>query len=44
MIGIIGLAKSLKLDVSAIEAIWKKNLKVRKHRDWEALPQAFKKK
>ena len=30
MVGIIGLAKSLKLDVSALEAIWKKNLKVQK--------------
>lgn len=44
MVGIIGLAKSLKIDVSALEAIWKKNLKVRKHRDWEDMPQAFKKK
>ena len=41
MVGIIGLAKGLKLDVSALEAIWKKNLKVRKHRDWEEMPQAF---
>lgn len=44
MVGILGLAKKLKIDVSALEAIWKKNLKVRKHRDWEELPQAFKKK
>lgn len=44
MVGILGLAKKLKLDMSALEAVWKKNLKVRKHRDWEALPQAFKKK
>lgn len=44
MVGIIGLAKTLKVDVSALEAIWKKNLKVRKHRDWEEMPQAFKKK
>ena len=43
MDGILGLAKKLKLDVSALEAIWKKNLKVRKHRDWEEMPQAFKK-
>ena len=43
MVGILGLAKKLKLDVSALEAIWKKNLKVRKHRDWEEMPQAFKK-
>ncbi len=44
MVGFLGLAKSLKVDVSALEAIWKKNLKVRKHRDWEEMPQAFKKK
>lgn len=44
MVGILGLAKKKKVDVSALGAIWKKNLKIRKHRDWEALPQAFKKK
>jgi UDPglucose 6-dehydrogenase len=44
MVGILGLAKKLKVDVSALNAIWKKNLKVRKHRDWEDMPQAFKKK
>jgi UDPglucose 6-dehydrogenase len=44
MVGILGLAKKEKIDMSATEAIWKKNLKIRKKRDWEALPQAFKKK
>ncbi len=44
MVGILGLAKKLKVDVSALTAIWKKNLKIRKHRDWEEMPQAFKKK
>ncbi len=43
MVGILGLARKLKVDMSALEAIWKKNLKVRKHRDWEEMPQAFKK-
>jgi UDPglucose 6-dehydrogenase len=43
MVGILGLAKDLKIDVSALDAVWKKNLKIRKNRDWEALPQAFKK-
>jgi UDPglucose 6-dehydrogenase len=43
MVGILGLAKTLKVDVSALTAIWKKNLKIRKHRDWEEMPQAFKK-
>jgi UDPglucose 6-dehydrogenase len=44
MVGILGLAKKLKVDMSVLESVWKKNLKVRKHRDWEELPQAFKKK
>lgn len=44
MVGILGLAKELKVDMSALEAVWKKNLKVRKNRDWEEMPQAFKKK
>jgi UDPglucose 6-dehydrogenase len=43
-IGILGLAKNLKVDMSALDAIWKKNLKIRKNRDWEEMPQAFKKK
>lgn len=43
-IGILGIAKKLGVDMSALTAIWKKNLKIRKNRDWEALPQAFKKK
>jgi len=44
MVGILGLAKKLRVDVSALSAVWKKNLKIRKNRDWEELPQAFKKK
>lgn len=43
-IGILGLAKKLKVDMSVLEEVWKKNLKVRKNRDWESMPQAFKKK
>lgn len=42
-VGILGLAKKLKLDMSALEGIWKKNLKIRKNRDWEKMPQAFNK-
>jgi UDPglucose 6-dehydrogenase len=41
-IGILGIAKKLKIDMSVLEAVWKKNLKVRKNRDWEEMPQAFK--
>jgi UDPglucose 6-dehydrogenase len=44
MVGILGIARELKVDMSALDAIWKKNLKVRKNRDWEEMPQAFKKK
>jgi UDPglucose 6-dehydrogenase len=43
MVGILGLAKKENVDVSALEAVWKKNLKIRKNRDWEEMPQAFKK-
>lgn len=43
-IGILGIAKELNVDMSALDAVWKKNLKIRKHRDWEEMPQAFKKK
>ncbi len=42
-IGILGLAKNLGVDMSALRAIWDKNLKIRKNRDWESMPQAFKK-
>jgi UDPglucose 6-dehydrogenase len=42
-IGILGLAKKLDVDMSALQAVWDKNLKIRKNRDWEELPQAFKK-
>lgn len=41
MVGILGLAKKLKVDVTALSAIWKKNIKIRKNRDWEEMPQAF---
>ena len=44
MVGILGFAKKIGVDMSALDAVWKKNLKIRKNRDWEALPQAFKKK
>ena len=42
-IGILGLAKKLEVDMSALQAVWDKNLKIRKNRDWEDMPQAFKK-
>ncbi|EKE12345.1 MAG: hypothetical protein ACD_13C00235G0002 [uncultured bacterium] len=42
-IGILGLAKQIGIDMSALQAIWDKNLKIRQNRDWEEMPQAFKK-
>lgn len=42
-IGILGIAKKLKVDMSVLQAVWDKNLNVRKNRDWEEMPQAFKK-
>lgn len=44
MIGILGLAGKRKIDVSVLEAVWKKNLKVRKNRDWEHMTSAFREK
>ncbi len=43
-IGILGLARGLKVDMSVLQAVWDKNLKVRKNKDWEDMPQAFEKK
>ncbi|HTK03675.1 MAG TPA: hypothetical protein VL401_02800 [Alphaproteobacteria bacterium] len=42
-IGILGIAKELGVDMSVLQAVWDKNLKVRKNKDWEDMPQAFKK-
>jgi UDPglucose 6-dehydrogenase len=44
MVGILGLAKEIKVDMSVLNEVWKKNLKIRKHKEWEEMPQAFKKK
>ena len=41
MIGPLGLAKKKKLDTSVLTAVWRKNLKVRKNRDWEHMSSAF---
>lgn len=40
---ILGLARKLKVDLSVLEAAWKKNLKIRKVRDWEEIDGAVKK-
>ena len=44
MIGLLGFARKLKVDMSALSAIWQKNLKIRKNRDWEHMTSAFRKK
>jgi len=44
MIGILGMARKRKIDVSVLEAVWKKNLKVRKSREWEHMSSAFREK
>jgi nucleotide sugar dehydrogenase len=44
MIGVLGLSKKLKVDMSALSAIWQKNLKIRKNRDWEHMTSAFREK
>jgi UDPglucose 6-dehydrogenase len=41
MIGLLGFAKESKIDMSALEAVWKKNLKLRKNRDWEHMSSSF---
>lgn len=41
MLGFLSFARKKKVDMSALEAIWKKNLKIRKHRDWEEKENAF---
>ncbi len=41
MIGLLGFARKNKIDMSVLEAVWNKNLKIRKHRDWEKMENAF---
>jgi UDPglucose 6-dehydrogenase len=41
MIGLLSFAKKKDIDMSVLEAVWKKNLKVRKVRDWEKMDNAF---
>jgi UDPglucose 6-dehydrogenase len=43
-VAILGLARELGADLSVLKAVWKKNLKIRKIRDWENIPGAVSKK
>ncbi len=41
-VALLGVARKLKIDLSLLEAAWKKNLKIRKIRDWEEIDGAVK--
>lgn len=41
-VALLGLAKKLKVDLSILESAWKKNLKIRKIKDWEEISGAVK--
>lgn len=40
LLALRGLAKSLRIDVSILDTVWSKNLKLRKVHDWEEIPFA----
>lgn len=40
-LGLLSFAKKKDIDMSALNAIWEKNLKIRKNRDWEHMDNAF---
>ncbi len=41
MIGLLGFAKKAKIDMSVLSAVWEKNMKVRKNKEWEKMTSAF---
>ncbi len=43
-VALMGLAKEHGVDLSVLNAAWRKNLKIRKVRDWEEIPGAVSKK
>lgn len=43
-VALLGLAKELGVDMSVLKTAWKKNLKIRKGRDWENIPGVVSKK
>jgi UDPglucose 6-dehydrogenase len=44
MMALIGLADKLGVDTELLDTAWKKNLKIRKVKDWEEIPFAVTKK
>ncbi|KKP46097.1 MAG: UDP-glucose 6-dehydrogenase [Candidatus Woesebacteria bacterium GW2011_GWA1_33_30] len=41
ILGLLSFATQKKIDMSALSGIWKKNLKIRKVKDWEHMDNAF---
>jgi UDPglucose 6-dehydrogenase len=41
MLGLLAFSRKKNIDMSVLDAVWKKNLKIRKHRDWEKKDNAF---
>lgn len=41
LLALRALAKKLKVDTTILDAVWEKNLKIRKVRDWEEIPFAL---
>ncbi len=40
-LGLLSFAKQKEIDMSALNGIWEKNLKIRKNKDWEHMDNAF---
>lgn len=43
IVALMGLARKLKIDYSFLDTVWKKNLRIRKLRDWEEIEGAVRK-
>jgi hypothetical protein len=40
LLALRALAKDIKVDTGIMDSVWKKNLKIRKIRDWDEIPFA----
>ena len=38
IVALIGCCNELRIDISLLKSVWEKNLKIRKHKDWEEIP------
>lgn len=43
LVALLGMGKKMKADMSLLETVWGKNLKIRKNYDWENIPGAVSK-